>query len=43
MFMDVLLTLNRWFCRTGNYYYADVLSAVILVVFYWMVSCYSWH
>lgn len=30
---SMLLTLNRWFCRTGNDYYADVSSTVILVFF----------
>lgn len=29
----MLLTWNRWFCRTGNDYDADVLSAVISVFF----------
>jgi len=32
-FMACALTLNRWFCRTGSDCYADVWSAVILVVF----------
>lgn len=38
----MLLTLNRWFCRTGNEYYADILSAVIPVFFIgWCLSIHG--